>query len=813
MSSLKRIVLPALILFTFVLAPIVALACNTLIDIAITKTGPATVAPGGTITYTMKMYIAGQPAPVELVGGSMKYLAGEVAMTDVIPDGLIFQPQNTRFTTAPDQYDAREIRPACVQQGNSITCIVPYMGLPQHGGGNGGRSPIGDITSVDIQLSFTVPASLACTTIRNTARTHRALDATTHYYIEANPANDTSTVTTTVDCAPSDISVVKTGDATVVAGNQVHYSLLVKNNGPNPADNVTVTDAFPAGLTYVPSSSDSRCVQQGINVSCTLGTMASGQIITLPLTFSVPATHACPATITNIVTVATTSQDSNPGNNQSSAQTTVTCIPPPQADVSIVKTANQTTILQGQNASFTLSIKNNGPDTAQNVTVTDPIPAGLTVFSISDNRCSDNLQGAITCNFGSMTNGQTIPVTITYKTTIQTTCSLHTNIATVATTTAGDNPANNQSSASMTVTCPVPQTTDLTIQKSGPSTPVPQGNVVTYTITASNSGPASAPSVTVRDTIPAGLTFLSGSSDNRCTQQGTDVVCSLNSMSASQTIVLTVVFQSSTQTACGELTNTATIATTGTETNTGNNSATAKMQLTCPPVTADVSIVKTDNRSSANTDETLAYVITLTNATSTDATGLTVTDTLPPNLTYLSASDSPSVNGQTITWTGLTVTKNSTRILTINARVLTNAKCSTLTNTVIVTGTQINHQASDITMITCPVTTYNPPQQYSQPSQYFYNPPVAYTAPVTISSPVFTTPRVVYTPPVVLPVTGLGDGSFYSPATNRTYLSTVLAKEQGSSSAGMSILLFALSVVLAVASGFVTKTLRGTWFV
>ena len=64
------------------------------------------------------------------------------------------------------------------------------------------------------------------------------------------PANNTSSRARPVT-ASADLSIVKTGPATVVAGGSVSYSLVVANNGPSDAANLSVTDTLPAGVTFV----------------------------------------------------------------------------------------------------------------------------------------------------------------------------------------------------------------------------------------------------------------------------------------------------------------------------------------------------------------------------------------------------------------------------------------------------------------------------------------------------------------------------------------------------------------------------------
>jgi uncharacterized repeat protein (TIGR01451 family) len=89
--------------------------------------------------------------------------------------------------------------------------------------------------SVVVNANVTIPPS--ATSWSNTAT------ATTDS-VDPNTANNSDTVTTTITQS-ADVSVAKTGDATVVAGNDVTYTITVTNNGPSDASNVVLTDTLP----------------------------------------------------------------------------------------------------------------------------------------------------------------------------------------------------------------------------------------------------------------------------------------------------------------------------------------------------------------------------------------------------------------------------------------------------------------------------------------------------------------------------------------------------------------------------------------
>src|SRR5690606_21574541 len=80
----------------------------------------------------------------------------------------------------------------------------------------------------------------------------------------------------------------------------------------------------------------------------------------------------------NTATVSSPVTDPDPSNNTSSSTVEVT----PLADLKIVKTASRTKILEGDNYSYTLRVRNDGPSTAAAVTVTDSLPRGVALRSV-----------------------------------------------------------------------------------------------------------------------------------------------------------------------------------------------------------------------------------------------------------------------------------------------------------------------------------------------------------------------------------------------------------------------------------------------
>lgn len=173
---------------------------------------------------------------------------------------------------------------------------------------------------------------------------------------------------------------------------------------------------------------------------------------------------------------------------------------------------------------------------------------------------------------------------------------------------------------------------DLAITKTdGVATAVPGGNV-TYTITASNSGPDPVTGATVADTFPATLTCTwtcVGAGGGTCTAAGSGNINDTVNLPSGGSVTYTASCAISAS-ATGTLSNTATVASSITDPTPGNNSATDTDTLTPQ---ADLAITKTDGVATVSAGGSTTYTITASNTGPSNAPGATVTDTFPATLT------------------------------------------------------------------------------------------------------------------------------------------------------------------------------------
>jgi uncharacterized repeat protein (TIGR01451 family) len=97
------------------------------------------------------------------------------------------------------------------------------------------------------------------------------------------------------------------------------YTIVVGNNGPDAATQVTLADPLPAGTTFVSVSTTQGSCTGGALINCSLGTIAKGQTVTITLV--VKANQA--GTLTNTATVVGQEPESNTANNRDTEQTLV----------------------------------------------------------------------------------------------------------------------------------------------------------------------------------------------------------------------------------------------------------------------------------------------------------------------------------------------------------------------------------------------------------------------------------------------------------------------------------------------------------
>ena len=457
----------------------------------------------------------------------------------------------------------------------------------------------------------------------------------------------------------ADLAISKTADKlSLNVGETVTFTINVFNAGPNNAVNVVVSDLLPAGLQLI-SATPSVGSYNNITGVWTIGNLAHEATATLLLVTN--ATQ--PGVQTNNANVTSNTFDPHPEDNSAG----VTVDVHPSADLSITKTANDTTPDYLQMVTFTIVVKNNGPNNATGVVMNDFLPVGLNyVSSIATQGSYNNATGVWT--IGNMTNGSTVTLTIN-ATVVQAGLTM-TNIATVSGNENDPNPTNNQAIAILNGNLAA----DLAVQKQVDNAFPFNGQNVTFTIHVSNNGPNNAADAVVYDLLPAGLQFISANatqgSYNNVT--GAWVIGNItNGTSVSLKILVKI-------TQAGLINNTAIVNATTFDPNLENNNSTVTLNV---EPGSDMAITKTVSDTTPNVGQSVTFTLTVTNNGLDDNTGVVVNDLLPAGLQFLSASTGQgSYDNNTGIWTIGNMSLGSSVVLTIVVNVTQSGNITNMAN-------------------------------------------------------------------------------------------------------------------------------------
>ncbi|UYJ56543.1 recombinase family protein [Clostridioides difficile] len=555
-------------------------------DIEVIKTSNMdTAVPGETFSYTITVINLGPSA------------AQSIVLTDDIPD-VILNPEY------------------------SLDGGVTFQ--PWNGNLSIGTLDAGEIRSIIIRGTV---SQTAVGTIINTA----TISSPTP---DPNPDNNTSTDET--DISPlADISVIKGNEPVAIPGGRFIYGIEIANAGPSFAENVTLTDNIPASILNPEYSIDNGVTFQPWNGSLNIGTLDAGEIRNIIIRGTVSQTAI--GTIINTATVSSTTPDPNLNNNTSTSEAEVSS----SADISVVKRSNQTVVVPGDVLDYTIEVINAGPSTAQNVTLTDNIPASILSpeYSIDNGVTFQPWNGSL--SIGTLGAGE-IRNIIIRGIVSQTAIGTIINTATVSSTTPDPNLNNNTSTSEAEVS----SSADISVVKRSNQTVVVPGDVLDYTIEVINAGPSTAQNVTLTDNIPASILSPEYSIDNGVTFQPWNGSLSIGTLGAGEirNIIIRGIVS---QTAIGTIINTATVSSTTPDPNLNNNTSTSEIDISS---SADISVIKLANKTEACVEEQIDFVIVVSNAGPENAQNVTLIDNVSDKLKKAVFSLDRGVSFQP--WTG-----------------------------------------------------------------------------------------------------------------------------------------------------------------
>ena len=460
---------------------------------------------------------------------------------------------------------------------------------------------------------------------------------------DPNTGNNSATIVTTVNPL-IDLALSGSGSAsTVLAGQYLTYTFVVKNTGPSPAANVVYTQDLPAGVTFLSANSNvGTASETGGVVTGNIGTLAANAAATI--TVVVIPGPSDPPSISSTGSVVATGTDTNPSNNSATVTTNVNAA----IDLAVVLTASPSPSLVGQNLTYTIQVTNKGPSPATNVVLTQNLPSHVAFVSATSSvGTAAESAGVVTGNIGTLAAGATAMVSVIVTPDMNATPSV-TSTASVTAAETDTNSANNTTS----LTTSVKPVSDLAVVITRNPSPVEVGQNLTYTIKVTNNGPSLATGVVLTDDLTSNATFDSASVDTGGTPTFSNgmLVTDIGGLASGQTSTLTIIVTpTATAVSIGA---TASVLGNEIDPNLGNNVTGVTTAVT--PVADLVLGTDSANPRPVQVGQSLTYSIHVTNFGPSPAAGVVMTQDLPAGFTFVSAT--PSVG--TATQSGGVVTAN-----------------------------------------------------------------------------------------------------------------------------------------------------------
>ena len=201
----------------------------------------------------------------------------------------------------------------------------------------------------------------------------------------------------------ADLSVIKLiNNSNPNYNDLIKWTIIVSNNGPNMATGVIVNDLLPKSVEYI-SSYLSKGFYNPVNGIWDVGNLNAGEKLQLNIVSKIVKT----GDITNVVNVKGNEKDSNLTNNHFKKSVHVK----PAADLSIEKSVSKQEVNINDLIEYVIEITNNGPDSAENIKVSELLNPNLKVISFESTKGNfNNTNNVLTID--SLVNGEKVRLTI-----------------------------------------------------------------------------------------------------------------------------------------------------------------------------------------------------------------------------------------------------------------------------------------------------------------------------------------------------------------------------------------------------------------
>lgn len=588
---------------------------------------------GDTLTYTIRLNNTGN------------ITANNVVFSDTIPSGTTFSPGSVRINNVPNGGNPG----AGINVGNlapgvptTIEFIVTVNTIPV-------PNPIPNNATVG--FTYVVDPSLGTT---------------------GTGGGNSNTVNTQVNEAVIDNKngggLKKAVDKAIASVNDtLTYTITVSNTGNVTANNVIFSDTIPNGTTFISNSMAVNGTtipgnpQTGVNI----GSVGPGATTTIAFSVLIATTIPTPNPIPNNATVRYTfttnpsipNGESGSGNTNTVNTQITSAVIDNKVGGGFVKSVDKAYANIGDTLTYTLTLRNTGNTTANNVVLTDTIPLGTTFVSNSVrvngapnpgnpqtgvNIGSIGPNAAATIFFNVVVN-QTIPSTnpIPNNGTVNYTYTANPSLPDGQKGSGNSNTVNTQVNSAI-----IDNKNGGGLVKSADVEYAAVGDTVTYTVSIMNTGNVTANNLIIKDTIPTGTTFVPGSvTINGAGQTGVNPQTGVNlgNVGPNQMVVMTFKVIVNTIPTTNPIPNEALASYTytidpsvpnGGSSNNTSNIVYVKVNSAIID-NGSGGLVKKVDRAYGDLGDTLTYTIDVKNTGNIAATDVALYDTIPAGTTFI----------------------------------------------------------------------------------------------------------------------------------------------------------------------------------
>ncbi|WP_433947898.1 DUF7507 domain-containing protein [Bacillus tropicus] len=603
----------------------------------------------GTITYTV----------VVQNNGNTNANANTVTLTDLVPEGTAFIPNSVTIN------------------GVSAPGADPNVGIP--------LNSIAPSDIITITFQVIVQSIPSVNPISNIARIAYTFIADPTAPIISRTITSNPAFTQISDANVLSLKAVNAQQATT--GDILTYTITLENTGNIPASNLIFSDTLPEGTTFVDNSftlNGTAILDANPNAGVTLPNLAANatHLISFQILINDPFSQQSITNQSNTTYTIQPDPGQPPITETSTSNIVITNFV--QAQLTITKTSNPTTVDIGGTILYISEVKNIGNVDAINIIFTDSIPAGTTFVpdSVTINgvlQPDTNPENGISIGTIPSNSSKTILFQVQTNNPPTETEIVNQSSATYQYVSIPTAPPVNRSATSNIVTTSL-QNANIISVKQADVTFVSIGQNITYTNTLQNIGTIPANNTVFIDNIPEGTIFIEDSlSINNVIQPGANPENGITLGTIQPDETVTISFQV-------QLTN---IPPDSTVINISDTSYEYQIDPSSPIIqrrslsnavntevrTANVSAIKSTNRSITRIGQIITYTVAVTNAGTVPITNTLLIDAIAAGTTFIPNSilvdGIPRPNENPITGITLNIIlPNNTIIVTFQVNVV-----------------------------------------------------------------------------------------------------------------------------------------------